>query len=479
MLDVQVYRQGEQQAITSLPKWQYRQRHNLDVFEKVGFPVRVDNIMQIRQIIDSMQEDRFDVFMHEIGGLTEQEFKLFLSACKRMVDFQLRFFPQSRPFIPLDVLMGAFCIYKKIKYLKPNFQNILEIGGGTGYLSLFLNSHEGLRNFSLVEVCESFYMLQSYINWFVYKDQFEQKALPPILDENSFFADLAPKGMRIGIASKIGRSLPLPSAAIQKRCVQYPWWKLGELYHNPIKFDVITSNANLLEMSLEALYDYLKLIRSKLKDDGIFFVQCFGYHQNGTINNLLLDMRSYGIVPMTYFQNGTFIPNQTKIDIQLDCDNVIIATENRLVLSCVSALKLEQSKKQIYYYGPTHKSRVPNPFRLLDTNTLEQFCLQNIGTCKAVIMHYNSNIIKEWCQRFDHLNVPYYVIYGKYIHLGNGVFITENHDKFDEFQKMTLQQVNQSHPQLLQCLYDKSEEKRTYSAEEIVEHMIKDLQLKN
>ena len=40
MLDSQIYRTNEQLAKSLLPNWRIGQVHNLDQFERVGFPVR-------------------------------------------------------------------------------------------------------------------------------------------------------------------------------------------------------------------------------------------------------------------------------------------------------------------------------------------------------------------------------------------------------------------------------------------------------
>ena len=47
MLDIAIYRQNESLAKKEMDKWQIRSRHNLDPFEKVGFPVRVENNQQL------------------------------------------------------------------------------------------------------------------------------------------------------------------------------------------------------------------------------------------------------------------------------------------------------------------------------------------------------------------------------------------------------------------------------------------------
>ena len=65
--------------------------------------------------------------------------------------------------MPFSTVMSALAIYHKISVLKPGFRNVLELGPGCGYTMLFFAQHPGLENYSSVEACESFYLLQSLL----------------------------------------------------------------------------------------------------------------------------------------------------------------------------------------------------------------------------------------------------------------------------------------------------------------------------
>ena len=56
MLDSTIYRTNEQLAKSVLPHWRFGAIHNLDLFERVGFPVRANSIRDIGQLLDSMQK---------------------------------------------------------------------------------------------------------------------------------------------------------------------------------------------------------------------------------------------------------------------------------------------------------------------------------------------------------------------------------------------------------------------------------------
>src|SRR5690242_7991242 len=119
MLDPQTYRASEHLAKTFLPSWRIAQVHNLDVFEKVGFPVRISTIRELGQIIDTMQEHRFERYMAELGGLTSEEYQLVVQCCIDLVWFQLTYLPHRQPLLPVSTILSAFAIYKKLKGANP------------------------------------------------------------------------------------------------------------------------------------------------------------------------------------------------------------------------------------------------------------------------------------------------------------------------------------------------------------------------
>ena len=87
MLDFALYRASESLAISSLDSWRQREMHYVDHFENTGFPVRVNNVSELGQILDTMQENRFDKYMSELGGVSPEEFKQLIDACKNFLSF--------------------------------------------------------------------------------------------------------------------------------------------------------------------------------------------------------------------------------------------------------------------------------------------------------------------------------------------------------------------------------------------------------
>jgi hypothetical protein len=286
MLDSDTYRTSERLAKARLPAWQIAQTHNVDHFEKVGFPVRINSVQELGPLLDTMQENRFDKYMRELGGLTAEEYALIVAACRHAVLFQLNFFPSRQPVLPASTLLSVFCLYKKLIGIDPNFRSVLEIGPGCGYLSYFLKDHRSLENYSQIEACESFYILQNLVNVHCFGPSFAERAfVPHDADLGDYFA--TPNAVaEFAPPVRVARNRP--------RCTHLPWWRIGELVSQDIKFQIVTSNANLLEFSPAALRDYLALIQSVLTPSGALLVQCMGYPTHGSIQSLLERLRESG-----------------------------------------------------------------------------------------------------------------------------------------------------------------------------------------
>lgn len=290
MLDATLYRDEERAAKRQAPNWRIPQTHNLDMFEKSGFPVRVHSLADIRQLIDTMQEGRFEAYQKELGGLDEEDAELFIDACQSLVRFQQTHFPHHPPLLALDTLMAMFASYKKITSLKPNFSTILEVGPGCGYLSLFLKHWAQLETYVLTESCESFYLLQHYLNSYLYGPQFAQ-TIGKDSTANFFVRDESPLSECLGGPPRF----PSHDTIVH----QYPWWKLGELAANHSNFDLAVSNANFLEFTTEALRDYFGLFKKVLAPDGLIVCQCFGFESVERNREYLLEeLKQAGVAPL-------------------------------------------------------------------------------------------------------------------------------------------------------------------------------------
>lgn len=294
MLDPQTYRSSEVLAKSMSPHWRVAQTHNLDHFERAGFPVRISSVRELGPIIDSMQENRFASYMHELDGLTADEYALALDICRDSVVFQLSYLPHRPPVLPISTLFSVLTIYKKLRGIKPDFGTVLEIGPGCGYLSFVLRHHGSLVNYSQIEACESFYILQNLVNLHCFGYRCDDRALPP--EDVSAIDFFAAEGPVSEFSTKV------QVGGLKPKSTHYPWWRIGELVSRQRQFDIVTSNANLLEFNRTALDDYLSLIHRVLSPEGALLVQCTGYPAQGNDESLLDTMHAKGFAPLLFVQ---------------------------------------------------------------------------------------------------------------------------------------------------------------------------------
>ena len=304
MLDIELYRMSESLAKQGMRTWRYSQVHRLDVFERFGFPVRVSNIGELEQIVGTMHNnDRYEGLQTELGGFDEADLHLFVGALADYHEFHAKTFPREQVAVPLAEMIAHLAIYKMVGAYNPNFKRVLEIGPGNGLLSFFMRRHAQLSNYSQVEACESYYLLQSLINDHLFGSGFQERAMPQDLERASacFSGSGDVQVTQATRKAELNYSLPFRG---EKVCYHYPWWRIGELAEADVRFDVVTSNANLLEFTPEALNDYAHLMHDVLADDGILYVQCFGARVNGNVNTALKKLFSAGFRAMLLVPDG-------------------------------------------------------------------------------------------------------------------------------------------------------------------------------
>lgn len=287
MLEISDYRLGEQFGRSTISNWRIAETHLVDHFIRVGFPVRIESRHEVGQLLDTMQEKRFGRFMTELGGLTAAEADSLADALVSSVKFQRAQLPRRRPSVPFSTMISALTLYKKIAGFKPDLQSVLEVGPGCGYLAYFLAGHETLRDYSQVEACESFYVLQSMVNSHVFGHEFCDLAVTAVAD------------CALHIHRDLERPVVLADGEIPAhRCFHYPWWKLGTLHEGVGKYDVVTSNANLNEFTRNALYEYLTIFSRVMKDDGIVVIQCTGFPAHGSTEDLMQVLHKFGFASL-------------------------------------------------------------------------------------------------------------------------------------------------------------------------------------
>jgi len=271
-MDFVSYRRYEQLACQDIHSWRLKQMHSPHVFEKAGFPVALESIDDLKFLLDTMHEGRIVAFCQELGGLGETDLETLRRVFGVYCDFFAHTFSSPRAIAPLGTLLAHHVIARKLAgYVTSTGierPRILEYGPGCGYLSFFLHQWPNLGHYAQVEATPSFYVLQHWVNKFLWGSRFEERANP----EHGCSADHPATA-----CAERWQDLEAPlfvEARQEPTCAHYPWWRIGDLRAQ--KFDVVTSNANLNEFSRPAFEQYAQLAYEVMDDHGMFFAQCFG-----------------------------------------------------------------------------------------------------------------------------------------------------------------------------------------------------------
>lgn len=278
-MDIQSYRRAETLACQSGLSWRKRAAHTPNAFLAAGFPVRVESIADLVQMVDTMQEDRFDGYMAELGGLNDADLALLIPALADFARFFALTFDSYRAPLPLDTMLGMYVAYRKLDRFMPGAKSVLEIGPGCGYMAFFIKQRAELERYVQIECCESLYMLQYLVNRHAFGiTAYDQAAFSPNVD----------------LTGVVARNTNIA-------CTHMPWWMLQ--YVHTFRFDAVFMNAMLTELTPAALTDYVDLLKATLKPGGIVIVQCQG---GGVlpIAHIVATLQRSGF-PLTYIGHST------------------------------------------------------------------------------------------------------------------------------------------------------------------------------
>jgi hypothetical protein len=238
-----------------------------------AFPYRLNSVDELVVLLDHMHENRFDAFVSELGGLSDQAMDDLVGALVDYADFFLANFAPSDIPMPLSGMISQYAIARKLRGI-PSRGTVLEIGPGTGLLSFFLSKDTSIKRYDSVEVMESFYLMQHFVNRHVYGSGFRDRAQTDA--SRPGFGGIAYDRMRAaGPGILDNDELPQTLSVTRRvRAEHFPWWQLEEVAER--RYDVVMSNANLTEMNLTALKYYAALAASVVKPEGVFWAQCLG-----------------------------------------------------------------------------------------------------------------------------------------------------------------------------------------------------------
>ncbi|MBK8477041.1 MAG: class I SAM-dependent methyltransferase [Opitutaceae bacterium] len=295
MIDGPTYRLSENLARQCLPNWHLAQVHRVD-FDNDYFAKNPLSNRELAPIFDTFHEHRFDFYMREWGGLGADDLEAVVDALCDSVLLQRRVWPDRQPRLPVSSVMAAFSAYKKLLGWAPEVKTVLEVGPGTGLISLFMKRLPALERYSQVEACQGLYLLQGMANDLAFPYEVEEKALPQNLATAADFHLVENPLLELPCYVDMPRRPP--------RCVHYPWWRVGELMKQPGSVDVVMSNANLREFSQYALRDYLALFRRVLKPDGVVLAQCLGGELHRDASGLISELRDMKFAPIVFDLQG-------------------------------------------------------------------------------------------------------------------------------------------------------------------------------
>jgi hypothetical protein len=249
-MDITHYRRAETLARQSMTTWRAAQAHHPQLFESRGFPVRIECTADLLALTDTMQEDRFELYQRELGGLSVGDVDSLVDALADYARFFTATFHTARAPLPFDTMLATYALYTKICGW-PEHGRILEIGPGCGYLSFFIKQHRPPLTYAQIEVVESFYMLQNLVNQHCFgRRHDEAAALDPAVPD--------------------GLIVPAQPAA----CVHVPWWKIDHTRQQT--YDIATCSAAFNEMSAPAVEQYAALLGDTMGPGGVLVVQDFG-----------------------------------------------------------------------------------------------------------------------------------------------------------------------------------------------------------
>jgi hypothetical protein len=88
--------------------WRFAEMHKVTFNDGDSFPSQIETVNDLAPILDTMQENRFEKFMEELGGLSDEDLDLFLGALVQSFIFQKTYMPGVRPRLPITTLFASF-----------------------------------------------------------------------------------------------------------------------------------------------------------------------------------------------------------------------------------------------------------------------------------------------------------------------------------------------------------------------------------
>ena len=218
--------------------------------------------------VDREHTNRSEYITKELcNGLTENEFNNIKLINKKISENQNNWHQKVFPFS--TILMHTYQ-NRLIKKFFPDAKNILEIGPGSGYLSILLSLEK--KNVFATDIFQPHYIFQNYI----YK-----------------------------ICTNLNELVENDNFVLDKGAINHiPWWKFRKLKGNEFKIDLVVMNHMIVEMENNSLRKILNFLDSPAINNPPIFCESLGHQKYNSPKSVfkILEEFNYG----TNYSGGHF-----------------------------------------------------------------------------------------------------------------------------------------------------------------------------
>jgi len=278
-LSVQTYNNYEREAIHQLPN-RVIEAFQPTQFYDTGYPTRIEKEKELWKYIDVMQIKRYERnIKNGLGGLSEEEFRIYQEVTKKISAFTQKFFNES--FVARNSVSRSFIVYRAIRQIYKGYKPaVYEIGPGCGYLGALI-IQEGWQYYAM-DNTQAFYLYQNHL-WNHFTNNNLCEALGTLSNYRS------------------------------NNTVHIPWWNFF-LHDNPENIDLITCNHMLIEMNPIALKYTVRKMRDLLKEKKGKHSECpklvlFEHWGGGFTNTRTNVLKEFMDVGFRLIYHGSFTDN--------------------------------------------------------------------------------------------------------------------------------------------------------------------------
>ena len=157
-LTVREYNSLEQFGQQDLP-FTCREAWAPHLWSKIGFPISVKSLDELRFCSDSMQYHRIDQILK---NLAKSVTSIELDDAKQIMSIMSKMFGRSHRTVPYTSILNAIYQLRVIQQVVPSARSVFEIGPGPGYLAYLAHKRLGVKSrISCLENVQAFYLHQN------------------------------------------------------------------------------------------------------------------------------------------------------------------------------------------------------------------------------------------------------------------------------------------------------------------------------